>query len=434
MKTVFAIVMFVGAAHAATSKVTPVQKVIELMQGMLDKGKKEKHEEMVQFAAYKQFCDDVVPEKQKAIEEANQMIEDLKADIFQAETDAATLGEEIAKHDEDIAVWGGDLKAAGNVRAIEKADFDALHKDYSESIDALERAILVLKKRTADIAQAASLVQVAALKDLNLIPKEAKRALDVFLSRNQDEEAALLQVSAPEANAYEFQSQGIIDMLQKLLDEFVAELTTAEKEESDSVHAFQMLSQDLNNNIEQTTAARDEKAALKAKKLQAKADAEGSLTDTTTTRDDDVKYLEDMTAECEQKAADFESRQKLRAEELEAIAKAIEIISSGAVAGNSEKHLPQLVQTMKNNTALAQLRADGVSPTQQKVAAYLKMKSHELNSRLLSALAVRVEADPFKKIKKLIKDLITKLLEEANEEATHKGWCDTELGTNKQTR
>merc|ERR1719352_485872 len=83
---------------------------------------------------------------------------------------------------------------------------------------------------------------------------------------------------------------------------------------------------------------------------------------------------------------------------------------------------------------MVQLRADGQSPTQKKVAMYLKMKSHELNSRLLAALAVRVEADPFKKIKKLIKDLITKLLEEANEEATHKGWCDVELGTNKQTR
>merc|ERR1711907_509762 len=28
----------------------------------------------------------------------------------------------------------------------------------------------------------------------------------------------------------------------------------------------------------------------------------------------------------------------------------------------------------------------------------------------------------------------TKLLEEANEEAEHKGWCDTELATNEQTR
>merc|ERR1712113_215377 len=31
-------------------------------------------------------------------------------------------------------------------------------------------------------------------------------------------------------------------------------------------------------------------------------------------------------------------------------------------------------------------------------------------------------------------DLITRLMEEANEEAEHKGWCDTELSTNEQTR
>jgi len=37
-------------------------------------------------------------------------------------------------------------------------------------------------------------------------------------------------------------------------------------------------------------------------------------------------------------------------------------------------------------------------------------------------------------VKKMIKDLIVKLMEEANEEAEHKGWCDTELSTNEQTR
>jgi cell division septum initiation protein DivIVA len=47
---------------------------------------------------------------------------------------------------------------------------------------------------------------------------------------------------------------------------------------------------------------------------------------------------------------------------------------------------------------------------------------------------VRVSDDPFKKVKKMIKDLIVRLMEEANEEAEHKGWCDTELSTNEQTR
>merc|ERR1719171_1928243 len=45
-----------------------------------------------------------------------------------------------------------------------------------------------------------------------------------------------------------------------------------------------------------------------------------------------------------------------------------------------------------------------------------------------------VAEDPFTKVKKMIKDLIVKLMEEATAETEHKGWCDTELTTNKQTR
>merc|ERR1719390_86902 len=95
------------SVDGATSEVTPVQKVIQLLNGMLEKGKQEKHEEQVQFAAFKQFCDDTTVEKKRAIEEANEMIEILKADIQKYAADAEQLAKEIAEHEEDIAVWTG---------------------------------------------------------------------------------------------------------------------------------------------------------------------------------------------------------------------------------------------------------------------------------------------------------------------------------------
>merc|ERR1712203_127077 len=138
--------------------------------------------------------------------------------------------------------------------------------------------------------------------------------------------------------------------------------TTLEREEMNSKHAYDMLMQDLKAQIAQATQDRDEKAEFKAETLQAKADAEGDLSDTTATRDADEKYLADLVAECTQKSSDFESRQELRAGEIEAIEKAIEIISSGAVAGNAEKHLPQFLQ----GPAFAQLRADVRNNNQQR--------------------------------------------------------------------
>jgi len=166
--------------------------------------------------------------------------------------------------------------------------------------------------------------------------------------------------------------------------------------------------------------------------LQAKADATGDLKDTTTTRDADAKYLADLTATCETKASDFESRQQLRADEIVAVEKAIEIISSGAVSGNADKHLPSLVQ---GKTSFAQfLSESNTQAAQTRVAQYLNAQAKKLNSRVLSALATHVSDDPFQKVKKMIKELIVRLMEEANEEAEHKGWCDTELSTNEQTR
>jgi prefoldin subunit 5 len=415
-----------AAAVDVHQKVTPVQKVIQLLQGMADKGKEEKHAEQVQFAAYKQFCDDTTVEKQRAIKENTALMEQLTAKIQKSEADAATLAKEIAQLDEDISVWEGDKKAATQVREMENADYLSTHKDYSESVDSLERAITNLKKQSGDVAPA--LMQV---KQNEMIPEHARKIISAFLAQDSELGQDPMSVSAPQANAYEFQSSGIVDMLEKLKDKFEDERTDLEKQESNARHAYEMLIQDLTAQIDTATEDREAKAQEKASKLQTAAEAKGDLADTTATRDADQTYLDDLVAECSQKSSDFEGRQQLRTDELAAIDKAIEILGSGSVSGAADKHLPAFTQ---KSVSFIQLSVGSKNPAQARVAKFLREKGSAINSRVLSAIAVHVAEDPFVKVKKMIKDLIVRLMEEANEEAEHKGWCDTELSTNEQTR
>merc|ERR1719487_793481 len=121
--------------------------------------------------------------------------------------------------------------------------------------------------------------------------------------------------------------------------------------------------------------------------MQAKASSEGDLEDTTSAQDADKKALGDLLASCQEKAREFEKDQELRADEIEALEKAIEIISSGSVSGSADKHLPALMQ----KPSFAQLRVDTSNPTtQQRAAKFLQQQAQLTSSRVLAALAVRV--------------------------------------------
>jgi hypothetical protein len=419
----------VGAGHVSASTadvrlaVTPVQKVVQILQSMLEKGKKEKHEEQVQFSAYQQWCGDVIDEKDQAVVHAEEQIEHLKADIQAEETEADELSLKVGELEGNIATWQGDLKAAANVRSVERATYLEEHKEYSEAINAIERAVQVLRQRaTGEKAQADALLQT--IRAWDKVPTKSKAVIDAFLSYDP-----------PEADGYEFRSQGIVDMLEKLRDKFVTERSDLEQKEMNQKHAHELLRQELNDSIRNAEDSVTSKTQRKAKAMQSAAGKKGDLEDTSSAKADDEAFLKDTKANCAQKANDFQDRQKLRADEIVAIEKAIEILSSDDVSGAAEKHLPSLLQHGKQS--FAQLRSGTVaakSPNQIRVAAYLKAQAEKLGSHVLSVLSERATADPFAKVKAMIKDLITKLQEEAGEEAEHKQWCDTELAENEKVR
>merc|ERR1719281_1416855 len=76
---------------------------------------------------------------------------------------------------------------------------------------------------------------------------------------------AFLQGKQPGvAHGYESSSSGIIEMLEGLLDKFIAERTDLEKDESAAKHAYNMLMQDLAAQVDNAKQAVSDKSGEKA--------------------------------------------------------------------------------------------------------------------------------------------------------------------------
>merc|ERR1719353_2848811 len=158
------------------NKVTPIQKVLTLMEEMKAKGIAAKNDEETKFSAFSQWCQNTKKAKTGEITAGEEKMEMLTAEIQKAAVLIQKLTDRILELEEDVGRWKKDEKSATTVRDAERADFTATVTDYSESIDAVAGAINVLKKQTQDKAQAA-LIQVRSLK---LVPTSTKKVLASF--------------------------------------------------------------------------------------------------------------------------------------------------------------------------------------------------------------------------------------------------------------
>merc|ERR1719217_1227151 len=258
----------------------------------------------------------------------------------------------------------------------------------------------------------------------------------MFMSFLQVEEDG---TGAPAGDAFQSSSGGVQDAVGKLKERIEGKRADLEKEETEAKFAFDTLVGQLDLNTEQTENEIEEKTQSKAQRLADFESYTKEVEATSATLKTDEKYFADLEAQCTTKSEEFEARQKMREEELEAIAKAIEVMSSGTVSGAADEHLPAFTQTHKS---FALLRAQAETQVQKERAAavhrvmiFLQGRAAKADSRILANLAARVTATgPFDKVVEMIKSLITKLTTEAAEEADQKSWCDAELKSNKETR
>jgi hypothetical protein len=434
MKFAILFALVAGAAANSQQAKSPVKKVVSMLNDMLAKGKKEKQDEMVRFASFKQFCESTSAEKSKNIATAKDEIEQLSATIAKAQADVIEITKYVAGLDSDVATWSDDLARTTAERKKAHAVYVEAHKEYTDSIDAVERAMGMLQKgggggSIAQLMQTGSVMSLLQSGTSTKI-KSLMQKLDPGKALLQEAEDEGIEIPNPQAAAFEGSSGGIIDLVEKIGEKFTEELRALEKAEFNAKSAHQMMQKDLKGQIAQAKMERGMKETTKAKTLEDEAEAKGDLADTEASLAEDEKFLADLNSECEQKSFDFEQRQIVRQGEIDAINKAIEIMSGDAVAGANALTLIQ----KKKSTSLVQLRSSQDSTVQEAVASFLQQKADQTGSKLLGLIAQKAASDPFVKVKKMIKEMIQKLMEEANADAEHKAFCDAEMGTNKQTR
>jgi len=291
-----------------------------------------------------------------------------------------------------------------------------------------KKAIQVMASQAFDRGQAEALLQRMS----STIPG-MPRVLAAFVQEKSGT-SLLRGDGAPEVAAYEFQSGGIVELLEGLLKKFSKELADVEEDESNQAHEFNLVELHLSDTIKKSTSDRDGKVVSRGKKKAASAKAKGELEETKKDKAADEALKKEIETTFAAKSATYKENQSVRKAELKAVAKAIEIMSSPEVSGSYSKHV-NLAQLPA--TSLLQLgRSQQREAARKEAAKFLSERAGTLNSQVLASFAAQMAAKPqsFAKVIEMVESLLARLKEEAAEEADHKAWCDEQLKANKLKR
>merc|ERR1740138_674010 len=443
-----------------------VDKVVSMLEDLQLQVLAEGEAEAATYNKFACFCKTTQKEKSEAIKTGKDDKASLSADIKKLSKERDDLDDKISKLAAEIKKAEGEMKKATEKSDAALAVYKTNEADLKAAVYAVTEAIKVLKSsNTPSLVQLQSVSQTvkqaALMADaLGLGGAGVEKAATFFLQQGNGDVPV-------EMEDYKFHSSGIIETLEKLLGDFRKTKSDVDADEVKRVQEYDIFIQDRTDFLKAKTLAMEEAKKTREQKIEDIGSASQELSTVSATLLDDMEYLDELNTMCSQKAKTWDQRSKVRADELTAITQATGIIKS-TVAAKTQSSTIRFAQTgvtihladaiANSDPAMEAIEAEAESVEgddapvgflqrksikdhkpdsdggRQLIMSLLKGKGEELHSTLLTSLAARIAADPFTKIKKLIQELIERLLTEAANEANQKGWCDKAMADAKQKR
>jgi hypothetical protein len=451
-----------AAVKAKESKMSAVNKVIDLLEGLKAKVLSEGEEEVATYNKFACFCKDGTAEKTKNIQEGTDKKADLGAFIETETAARANHDSEIARLEQEIADSEKAQKIATDTRKGENDVYNKNADDLTAAIDALKGAIASMKT-----SKSPSFEQISAVKETVRTAVILADALGLQTDPAPWAGSFLQANPEVEMENYKFHSDGIIATLEKLHTDFKSEKAEVDATEVSAVQAHTAFMQEQTDLVKRKNSELKDNQEGKAAKHASIAGASEDLSTTSATLLDDQEYLKELSEICSKKAQTWDARSQVRQDELSALTAAIGVIKEGVVV-NTTAATMRFAQTgvsvrmaagLVRNPAwmeAAEAEAEAAEATEplaffqqraflaptkaitdggrRAVADLLLTSGQKLKSTLLTSLANQVSADPLGKVKILIQELIERLLQEAANDSNQKDWCDKATKDAEQKR
>merc|ERR1719504_306912 len=222
--------------------------------------------------------------------------------------------------------------------------------------------------------------------------------------------------------SYAPQSGAIFGILKQMKETFETNLSSSQKEEMASQKAYEELKAAKEEEIAAGQAQIDSKTQELADTDEKNAQSKEDVADTKKSLSADEQFLMMLKEKCSMTDSEWEERQKTRQLEMEAVSKALAVLSS------DDAHD---LFTKTFNPSFVQAEASMHSERRTEASKVLSAVAQKLNNPRLATLAVRVRLDAFTRVKKAIDDMVTQLLKEKEDEIKHKDFCVEEFNTNE---
>jgi len=415
-----------------------ITKVVKILQGMLEKSKKEGEEEREIFAKFKCFCDDNEAEKKQSISDLGRSINVLSSKIEELQGSTGGLSSECAQLRTDMMNNEQARATAESVRNTENEEFVAEEADMVAGIEQMDEAITTLSEIGADqtlgdAAQDNNQFMAGFEGIQKKMSPKVKAALDavkLFLNPEQQTKvSAFLQSKAPFTGTYTSQSGQIVGTLKSMRDTFKANLASARATEASQLKAHEKLMATLTKAHSEMSDSYDAKQEhlggndddLAAKKTQ--------LAEDKAQKASDEEFLAKLLVMCEDKTKEYNERKLLRSNEDAAVAEAVSILDSDeafAAFGKTDATSTGATGFLQMSSRRVRVHMHEVSKTSKIVSVLQKA-----NSPRAKKIAAMVQGgNPFTEVLGEIKKMLALIVEEGKQDKENLDWCNTEREEN----